>query len=582
MISEKISVRKFLQILQKYLKPYKKAVWFLFSLVILENGLKLVVPIIFGKTIDLATNVGTFNRQVFALLWFWLALNLFSSWLSRVKARRIAAVSYGASRDLTVSAVDHLMRLPMAYHKDKKIGEVVQRITRAGNYLNRLVEDGIFEVIPNFFSAFLSFGIIMWINFKLGFFYAVFLLVYILITVKKTHPIIAYQKKLNRAMEKIYGNIYDRTPNVFTVKSNTAEQSEETRNRKTFAEGEKFNNKHTSLWTDLMNWQQSLSSFSFVTIFGFGGYLLSVREITVGQFVMLITYVNMSGFLINALGWYYKGLQESVATIAKAEAIFDEDTEIYDAPDALKLEKCQGKITFENVTFAYEKENVLENLSFNVDAGKMLAIVGRSGEGKTTLINLLSRYIEPQAGTIKLDDMNIAKIRLADLRKQIAVVPQEMYLFNDTILNNIRYSKTDTTEKEVYAAAKLAQCHEFIEKFPKKYAQIVGERGIKLSAGQKQRVAIARAILRNPRILILDEATSALDSESEHYVQLALESVMQGRTTFVIAHRLSTVRKADLIIVLENGKIAETGNHKELLEKGGLYQKLSELQQTNV
>lgn len=579
---EKISFKRVLTIVKKYLKPYKQAVWLLSIMVVCENVLKLVTPVIFGKTIDIITKTNIFGRQVFGLLTLWVALNLLAYWIQRIKTRRIAVVSYATSRDLIISSISHLMRLPMAYHKDKKIGEVVQRITRASNYLNRLIDDGIFEVIPNFVSAFLSFGIIMWINWKLGLLYAIFLVVYIMITIQKTHPIIDYQKKLNRAMEKIYGNIYDRAPNIFTIKSNTTEEVEDRRNSEAFARGEKFNIRHTKLWTDLMVWQHTLSSFSFVAIFGLGGYFLSTKEITIGQFVMMITYVNMSGFLINAIGWYYKNLQESLVTIDKSETIFEEQAEVYEKPDALSLVQCRGDVEFKNVTFAYEKENVLEDLNFSVKAGTMLAIVGRSGEGKTTLINLLSRYIDPQNGQIELDGKNIANIKLKDLREQIAVVPQEMYLFNDTIMNNIRYSKLEATDDEVYASAKLAQCHEFIEKFPKKYDQIVGERGIKLSAGQKQRVAIARAILRNPRILILDEATSALDSESENYVQKALESVMRDRTTFVIAHRLSTVRKADLIIVLEKGKIVETGDHAELISRGGVYQKLSQLQQINV
>ena len=581
-MSKQITWKNILRIIIKYLRPYKKAVGVLFGMVILENGLRLTTPIIFGKTIDLATKTNVFNRQILQLLALWIGLNLLTSWIQRIKTRKIAIVSYKTSQDLIVSSVSHLMRLPMAYHKDKKIGEVVQRITRASNYLNRIVDDGIFEVVPNFISAFLSFAIIMWIEWRLGLFYAVFLLVYVFISIFKTQPIITYQKKLNRAFEKIYGNIYDRTPNIFTVKSNTTEEIEDERNIKAFEDGERFNLKHTLLWTDLMLWQQTLSGISFVAIFGLGGYFLTNHTITIGQFVMLVTYVNMSSFLVNAIGWYYKNLQESFATIEKSETIFEQQTELYENPAGEKLENCKGNVEFENVSFAYEKEAVLKKINFSVKAGEMLAIVGRSGEGKTTLINLISRYIEPQEGKIKLDGTDIAQIKLSDLREQIAVVPQEMYLFNDTIMNNIRYSKIKATDEEVYEAAKLAECHEFIEKFPKKYAQLVGERGIKLSSGQKQRVAIARAILRNPRILILDEATSALDSESEKYVQMALEGVMRGRTTFVIAHRLSTVRKANKIIVLENGEIAEAGDHEELMQKGGIYQKLSELQSVNV
>jgi subfamily B ATP-binding cassette protein MsbA len=285
---------------------------------------------------------------------------------------------------------------------------------------------------------------------------------------------------------------------------------------------------------------------------------------------------------VNGLGGQYKNFQEGIVTIARAHKIFREVPEKYDDPSAVEIIDCRGQIKFKQVVFSYEKQKVLDGISFNVEAGQMVAIVGKSGEGKSTLVDLLSRYIIPNKGAILLDGTDIRKFRLRSLRRQIAIVPQETVLFNDTIKNNIGYSKLDATDEEIMRAAEIAHCHEFIEKFPKKYAQIVGEKGVKLSVGQKQRVAIARAVLRDPKILILDEATSALDSESEKFVQEALGEIMKNRTTFVIAHRLSTIRKADLILVLESGKIVESGDHQELINHGGIYKKLSELQQISV
>ncbi|MFH1671432.1 MAG: ATP-binding cassette domain-containing protein, partial [Candidatus Portnoybacteria bacterium] len=214
--------------------------------------------------------------------------------------------------------------------------------------------------------------------------------------------------------------------------------------------------------------------------------------------------------------------------------------------------------------------------------GQMVALVGESGVGKTTLIDLISRYYIPQEGKILIDNKDISEVSLESLRKNIAIVPQEVTLFNDTIKNNIRYGRPKATENEIIRASKAAHVHEFIQKFDKKYEQLVGERGIKLSTGQKQRVAIARAILRDPRILILDEATASLDSATEKLVQEALAGLVENRTTFVIAHRLSTIQKADLILVLEKGRIIESGDHQELISKGGVYKKLSKLQSTVV
>ena len=235
---------------------------------------------------------------------------------------------------------------------------------------------------------------------------------------------------------------------------------------------------------------------------------------------------------------------------------------------------------FKNVCFAYKKDKgpVLTDISFEVNPGEVVALVGESGVGKSTLVSLLSRYYAPISGEIFLDGIRLNNISLKDLRKNIAVVPQEVMLFNDTIKNNIKYGKVGVADEEIFRAAQAANAHEFIEKFSKKYDQIVGERGIKLSTGQKQRVAIARALLRDPKILILDEATSALDSQSEKLVQEALARLIKGKTTFIIAHRLSTVRHADKIIVMDKGRIVQTGTHEELIRQDGLYKHLCSLQ----
>jgi len=275
-------------------------------------------------------------------------------------------------------------------------------------------------------------------------------------------------------------------------------------------------------------------------------------------------------------------LQEGIVTINRAHKIFEEIPENYGDEKSVAMKNCRGEVEFKNVYFSYENKTILEDISFKAGAGKMIAIIGKSGEGKSTLVDLISRYIVPEKGCIILDGVDMGKIKLKDLRDLIAIVPQEVMLFNDTISRNILYSNPEATKEDVWRAARLANCAEFIEKMPRSYEQMVGERGMRLSAGQRQRVAIARAILRDPRILILDEATSALDSESEKYIQEAWEEVKKNRTTFVIAHRLSTIRKADLILVVEKGRIIEEGDHQELVEKGGVYQKLSELQQLGV
>lgn len=570
------------QPLVKYLKPYKKDVWKASVFVILENLTYLVLPIIYSQIVDIVVKGSFFEKSVYFLLALWATVQVLGSIFAMVRISLSNALGYQASSDLINNSVDYLVRLPIAFHKQNKIGEVVQRFSRADGYLYTIIDRTLFSLLPHLITSFLSFAVILWINWVLALVYFLFITIYIILTVRKTEPIIVYQKKLNKFFEKYYGNIFDRTPNIINIKSNTREDYERDRNKQALMEGFKLNRKQVKLWVNMMFGQELVRTVSFVILFSVGIYLVSRGISTIGQFVMLLAYINFLSNSINMLGGSYKQLQEGLTTIKRADKIFGETQEAYEVPGAVKIKNPEGNIEFKEVGFSYEDEKVLDNISFKVRAGEMVAIVGKSGEGKSTLVDLISRYNTPQKGKILFDGVDIGKMNLADLRNNIAIVPQEVALFNDTIKNNIAYANLEAGEEDVIRSAKLANCHQFIQKFPKKYEQVVGEKGVKLSIGQKQRVAIARAILRNPRILILDEATSALDSESEKYVQEALEEVMKNRTTFVIAHRLSTIRKADLILVIEKGKIVESGDHKELMNHGGVYKKLSELQNIQV
>ncbi|MFZ2153677.1 MAG: ABC transporter ATP-binding protein [Candidatus Moraniibacteriota bacterium] len=566
----------------KYLKPYKKDVWITSVFVILENATYLFLPLVYSRVVDTVTTGGFFNKSVYLLLAAWAILQIGGGLLMRFKSILANKLGYRASADLINTSIKHLINLPLAFHKKKKVGEVIQKFSRADSYLYSLVEYALFGIIPYLLTSFLAFIVIFWINWILAAVFIGFISVYVVVTIKKTNPIIDYQRKMNKFFEKYYGDVFDRTPNIIAIKSNTREDFENERNFENMRKGLSLSQRQMTVWMNLYFWQNLISTISVISLFGIGIYLVSINNITIGQFVMLIAYINFASNAINMLGGHYKKMQESLATLKRSEKIFNEVTEVYDVPEAVQLKNPSGDTEFRKVSFSYEDEKVLEDISFKVPAGKMVAIIGKSGEGKSTLVDLISRYNIVQKGVILFDGIDIAKINLKDLRNNIAIVPQEIDLFNDSIKNNILYARLDATQEELIQAAKLANCHEFIEKFPKKYEQIVGEKGVRLSTGQKQRIAIARAILRNPRILILDEATSALDSESEKYVQSALEEVMKNRTTFVIAHRLSTIRKADLILVIEGGKIVESGDHQELMNHGGVYKKLSALQNIQV
>ncbi len=300
---------------------------------------------------------------------------------------------------------------------------------------------------------------------------------------------------------------------------------------------------------------------------------------TIGELIAFNTYAAMvfGPFTVIARNW--QTIQNGIVNIQETEKILQLETELYEGKDAKQID-IKGDIDFKNVFFQYEEgKKILEDISFSIKAGQLVALVGESGVGKSTLIDLISAYHFANKGEVQIDGHAIKDIQLKKLRQQIAVVPQEVVLFNDTILMNIKYGNFTATDDEVQEAARKAHALDFIEKFPDKWNQIVGERGVKLSVGQKQRIAIARAILRNPRILILDEPTSALDAGSEKIITESLDELMKGKTTFIIAHRLSTVRKADIILVFKEGRILESGTHTQLLTlENGEYRRLYELQ----
>ena len=311
----------------------------------------------------------------------------------------------------------------------------------------------------------------------------------------------------------------------------------------------------------------------------YGGFEVINGNLTAGALIAFLVYATNLANPIKRLSRIYGNVQKAMAAAERVFSVLDEKTDIVEKDNATELKAVIGKVDFKAVTFKYnENEVILKDINLEVKAGQMVAIVGPSGAGKTTIVNLLPRFYDPVAGNIYIDDVNIADVTLASLREKIGIVPQETVLFNGSIYDNILYGDLTATTEEVMAAAKAANVHDFIMQMADQYQTQIGERGSKLSGGQRQRIAIARAILKNPRILILDEATSALDTESEKLVQDALDKLMVGRTSFVIAHRLSTILQADMIIVMEKGQIVEQGSHEELLKLDGLYSGLYKLQ----
>jgi ABC-type multidrug transport system fused ATPase/permease subunit len=318
-----------------------------------------------------------------------------------------------------------------------------------------------------------------------------------------------------------------------------------------------------------------------VVVLGVGAVMVVKGQMSLGTLVAFLSYTTSFYEPINRLTEVDNIFQEAIAAGERFFEILDHITEVRDAPDAIALPSIQGKLVFDAVSFRYGTgDKVLHDIAFEMAPGEMVALVGPSGAGKTSIANLICRFYDPRQGRITIDGNDLRQIKLSSLRQQVAVVLQDSFLFNNSVVENLLYGKPDATREELVRAAKAANAHDFILQLPQGYDTEIGERGVKLSGGQKQRLALARAILADPRILILDEATSSVDAEAEFLIQQALERVLEGRTSLVIAHRLSTVRNADKIIVLDQGRIVETGKHEELLRRGGLYSQLYQRQMT--
>ncbi|MBU3922754.1 ABC transporter ATP-binding protein/permease [Patescibacteria group bacterium] len=573
-----MQIKKDIKILWKYLQKYKKKVYFIASISIVSAIISASIPYIYGRLVDEAIKESTKIELIFGILGLWLLLVLIINWLDRFVTKKGVDVGARASNDFTVDACDHVLHLSVVFHKDKKMGEVLNRIGRASGYFESIIHETVFSLAPSLLTMFVGLGILAYVEWRLALATLAMVLFYILVTVIKTKPIMKTQKVLNKSYEKTFGDIYGTFANIQVVKSSIAESLEKSKNIFNFNNVAKKLRTSLKAWTSMGAWQQFVSGLGFVVVFGMGVFMLRAKTVSPGEFIMFIGYLNLVRQPVAYLAYNYRMLKKGMTAIDRVVVLFKIKPEKYEK--GIILKEIKGNVVFKNVGFSYKKgKQVLKNINFNVSPGENIALVGESGVGKTTLVDLISRYYSTKKGKVFIDGKNIERINLHSLRKHIAIVPQEISLFNDTIKNNIAYGNLRASGKEIIKVAKAANAHEFIDKFPKKYKQIVGERGIKLSTGQKQRIAIARALLRDPKILILDEATSSLDSVSEKLVQDALEKLIKGRTTFIIAHRLSTISHADKILVLEKGKIVESGNHKDLMnKKDGIYRKFYMMQ----
>lgn len=574
------------KIIFSYLANYRSEIATLSLLGIFSALANGSVPFLVGKFLDSLISYdkvffifGYFLPLWAGLLILWAIVQFIANSADFVIARLSSKIGTLIHTDYISEASALLLTLPVSFHKEEKTGEIWDRVNRASNSLSNLSESVIINLTPQILSVFIGIIIAFSINALLASILLLGIIIYLLALAWVVPPIALLQKDGHKAWNEAYGVAWDAVSNYQTIKHSTAEEHEKKKIKEKFY-GEVFLAwyKVEKIWANIRAFQRFVILFTQLAIFIVSAGLVAKGALSIGSLISLNGYAAMVFGPFVSLGNQWATIQNGIVSVTRAEEILTLPSENKDRGKKITT-PLSGQVTFKNVSFHYQKneKDVLSGLNLDISPGKVVALVGQSGVGKSTVIQLISGYYLPTKGDILVDGYNTKEVDLYDLRRHIAVVPQEVVLFNDSVLNNIRYGSFNATLEEVKEAAKEAHADIFIEQFPEKYNQLVGERGIKLSVGEKQRIAIARAILRNPKILILDEPTSALDPQTERNITDSLEKLMRGRTTFIIAHRLSTVRRADTIFVFDKGAIVEEGTHEELLAKNGLYRKLHDL-----
>lgn len=548
-------------------------------LLVLAKIIGVYVPFLFKDAVDILTPTAGVTASTIAvavpvgLIIGYGTARVLTLVFGELRDAVFVKVGQHALRQVALSTFRHLHMLSLRYHLERKTGglsRIIERGTRGIDFLLRFM---LFNILPTLLEIVMITSI-FWVKF--GVLYAavtLFCLVsYIYFTASVTDWRLKFRREMNAQDTKANTKAIDSLLNYETVKYFTNEDFESSRYDRALAAFESASVRSQLSLTLLNVGQGIIISLGLVIVLYMGAEGVAEGRFTIGEFVLINSLLIQIYMPLNFLGFVYREIKQSLTDMEKMFDVVATNPEIKDAPDAKPIDVQGGAVSFKNVSFYYnENRQILHDVSFDVQAGTTTAIVGASGAGKSTISRILFRFYEISDGVVEVDGQDIRSVTQKSLRARIGVVPQDTVLFNDTILYNIRYGRPDATDEEVFEAAKLAQIHDFIMDLPEGYAAEVGERGLKLSGGEKQRVAIARTILKNPAILLLDEATSALDSHTEQEIQSAFEEISTGRTTLVIAHRLSTVVNADEILVMDKGRIIERGTHQVLMSKEGTY-----------
>ena len=560
-----------------YFKPYRKILIIDLICALMTTFCDLILPVMIRYLTNRAISTsGLALKLVFEVGGIYLALRIIDVFANYYMAKTGHMMGAKIETDMRRDLFNHISTLTYAYFSNTKVGQLMSRITsdlfEVTEFAHHCPEEYFIAAV----KFVVSFAILSSYSFTLTLIiFAVIPLMLFFASKFKDGMRVAFKKQRNQIGE-INAQVEDALLGIRVVKSFANEDIEK---EKFNIGNEKILDIKDEAYSSLAGFSSTIRFFDglmYIAVIVFGGLFLYYEKITAPDFVAYLLFVSMLLTTIKRILEFTETFQRGITGIERFVEVMDEKPDINDKENAVELGDIEGNVSFENVSFRYSEDEhtVLSKINLEIASGKKLALVGPSGSGKTTMANLVPRFYDVTEGAVKIDGMDVRNIKLSSLRRKIGIVQQDVYLFNGTIMDNILYGKPDASEADVVEAAKMAAADEFINELPEGYNTYVGERGVRLSGGQKQRISIARVFLKNPPILILDEATSALDNESERIVQDSLDKLMVGRTTFTIAHRLTTIRNSDTIVYLDSDGIKEVGNHEELMAKGGEYYRL--------
>jgi ATP-binding cassette subfamily B protein len=508
-----------------------------------------------------------------------LAIAIVGAGCSYVEKYVTTSVGQWVTHDLRRTLYSHIQRLSLAYHDHKQTGDLISRVTGDIDAIQSFIVSGLLDAMINSITLLGMLGVMLYLNWKFTLIALSVAPLLFLVVFSYTRRIKKASREVRKKEGEIVSVMQEVLSSIHVVKAFAREDYEQKRLEEESLEGVEIGLRARSLKAKLAPLVEVIVAVGTCLVLWFGASMVLSGALSAGSLVLFIWYLGKMYKPMQQLSKMTDAYSKAVVGYERIREIFDTDNEVKDLPGARRAPQFKGGIEFEHVSFGYEPATfVLKDVSFQIEPGQVAAVVGPTGAGKSTIISLIPRFYDPTSGVVKIDGQDVRRFQQKSLRQQISFVLQETLLFHGPIWNNIAYGKPEATRAEILRAAEMANAHEFIEKLPDGYNTILGERGVTLSGGQRQRIAIARAVIRNTPILILDEPSSGLDAASEKLVFEALDRLMEGKTSIVIAHRLATIRRANCIFVLDGGAIVERGTHEELMRSGGLYSQLHDIQ----